>query len=56
MKLNIHKDLKICKICNKTFSNNIKFCSHLFYKHKINLKKYIEQYFNIPICKYCRKK
>lgn len=44
----------VCSICNEKFLNVQNFSFHLKREHKINLKQYIYQYVNIPVCPFCK--
>lgn len=44
----------ICSICNKNFLNVQSFYVHLKKAHKMNLKQYVFQCVNIPICPFCK--
>lgn len=51
----LFNELKFCKICGAEFETNNQCCSHLRAKHNLSIKEYIEQFFDVPICKYCNK-
>ena len=42
-----------CRICNQLFNSVLGLTTHLSLIHKFTFKKYIQQYFDIPICPYC---
>lgn len=49
----MHEDLKICKICGFKAKSNNGMTTHLKRRHDLSLYEYVDQYFNVPICKYC---
>jgi very-short-patch-repair endonuclease len=49
----MNEDLKICRICGFETKSNNGMTTHLKLKHDLTLYEYVEQYFDVPICKYC---
>jgi hypothetical protein len=52
--IKMHEELQICKICGFKAKSNNSLSTHLKMKHNISLYQYIEKYFELPICSYCR--